>query len=52
MLSVAPASVMLIGLLGMFIIAFGVARMSQLERKIQRRSFTGPSRHTFVGSGV
>ena len=51
MLSVAPASVMLIGLLGMFIIAFAVARMTALERKIQRPSYSEPSR-TFVGSGV
>ena len=51
MLSVAPASVMLIGLLGMFIIAFSVARMTVLERKLQRPSFSEPSR-TFAGSGV
>jgi hypothetical protein len=52
MLSVAPASVMLIGLLGMFIIAFAVARMTVLERKVQRPVFHEPAPRTFVGSGV
>jgi len=52
MLSVAPASVMLIGLLGMFVIAFAVARMSVLERRVQRPSYLEPNRNSFVGSGV
>jgi hypothetical protein len=52
MLSVAPASVMLIGLLGMFVIAFAVARMTVLERKVQRPVFREPARRPFVGSGV
>jgi hypothetical protein len=51
MLSVAPASVMLIGVLGMFIIAFAVARMTVLERKIQRPAYQQPSRE-LAGSGV
>ena len=51
MLSVAPTSVMLIGLLGMFLVAFCVARMTVLERRVQRPSFSEPSR-TFAGSGV
>ena len=51
MLSVAPASVMLIGLLGMFIVAFAVVRMTALERRVQRPSLSEPSR-SFVGSGV
>ena len=51
MLSVAPASVMLIGVLGMFIIAFAVTRMTFLERRVQRPSYSEPSR-TFAGSGV
>ncbi len=52
MLSVAPASVLLIGLLGLLVIAFGVVRMSLLERRMQGPSFTEPTRSTFVGSGV
>lgn len=51
MLSVAPASVMLIGVLGMFVIAFAVARMTILERKIQRPAYQQPSRE-LAGSGV
>ena len=51
MLSVAPATVMLIGLLGMFLVAFSVARMTVLERRVQRPSYSEPNR-TFVGSGV
>lgn len=51
MLSVAPASVVLIGLLGMLIIAFAVTRMTFLERKVQRPSLSAPTR-TFAGSGV
>lgn len=52
MLSVAPASVMLMGVLGMFIIAFAVTRMAMLERKVQRpASHESVSRPT-VGSGV
>jgi hypothetical protein len=52
MLSVAPASVMLLGVLGMFVIAFAVTRMTILERKVQRPAFRKPSPRPFVGSGV
>lgn len=52
MLSVLPASVMLIGLLGMFVITFAVTRMAILERKVHRPAFREPSARPFVGSGV
>ena len=52
MLSVAPVSVMLIGVFAMFVIAFAVARMTILERKVQRPVFREPARREFVGSGV
>jgi hypothetical protein len=51
MLSVAPVSVMLIGIVGMFIIAFAVTRMTILERQVQRGALHQPSR-SFAGSGV
>mgnify|MGYP003301005039 CR=1 FL=1 len=51
MLAAVPASVILIGIFGMFIIAFAVARMTILERKVRRPAFRRPSR-TPVGSGV
>jgi len=51
MLSVAPTSMMLIAVLGMFVVAFAVTRMTFLERKIQRPAFSEPSR-SFAGSGV
>ena len=52
MLSVAPTSVMLIAVFGMFVIMFAVARMTILERKPQRPSYSEPSRRTFAGSGI
>ena len=52
MLSVAPASVMLIGVVGMLIVAFAVARMTFLERKVQRPALHEPSVSPFVRSGV
>jgi hypothetical protein len=52
MLSVAPASVMLIGIFGMFVIAFAVARMTILERRVQRPAFHEPTRREYAGSGV
>lgn len=52
MLSVAPASVMLMGVLGMFIIAFAVTRMTMLERRVQRPAFREPVSLPSVGSGV
>jgi hypothetical protein len=51
MLSVAPASVLLIGLMGMFIVALAVARMTLLERRAQRPSLSEQSR-TLAGTGV
>jgi hypothetical protein len=36
MLSVAPASVMLLGLFGLFVVAFATTRMALIERKIHR----------------
>ena len=52
MLSVAPVSVMLIGIFAMFVIAFAVMRMAMLERKVQRPVFREPARREFAGSGV
>jgi hypothetical protein len=52
MLSVAPVSVMLLGILGMFVIAFSVARIAMLERQVQRPTLREPSTRTFAGSGV
>jgi len=43
---------MLFGVLGMFIIAFAVTRMTFLERKVEGPATVEPSRRTFVGSGV
>jgi hypothetical protein len=51
MLAVAPASVLLIGLFGMFVIAFAVARMTTLERRVQRPASREPAR-SYAGSGV
>ena len=36
MLSVAPASVLVMGLLGMFIVAYSVLRMTLAERRVHR----------------
>jgi hypothetical protein len=36
MLSVAPASVLFMGLLGMFIVAYSVLRMTLAERRVPR----------------
>jgi hypothetical protein len=52
MLSVAPVSVMLLGILGMLVIAFAVARMTMLERQVPRPTLREPSARTYVGSGV
>ncbi len=52
MLTVAPLSVLLIGLLGMLIVAFSVARMTVLERKIHLAGAPEPARRPFVTSGV
>ena len=52
MLAVAPVSVMVFGVLGMFIIAFAVTRMTMLERKVQRPALREHTPRTFAGSGV
>ncbi len=52
MLSVAPMSVMLFGVLGMFVIAFAVAKMTMLERQVRRPALHEPIRRTYAGSGV
>ena len=52
MLSVAPMSVMLLGVLGMFVIAFAVAKMTMLERQVRRPAMHEPIRRTYAGSGV
>lgn len=52
MLSVAPASVMLIAVFGMLIIAFGVTRMAILERQVPRPASREPAPRPLVGSGL
>jgi len=52
MLSVAPVSVMLLGILGMFVIAVAVARIAMLERQLQRPALREPTTRTFAESGV
>ena len=52
MLSIAPVSVMLIGIFAMFVIAFAIMRMAVLERQVQRPVFREPTRREFAGSGV
>jgi len=52
MLSVAPASVMLIGVLGLLVVMFATTRMALLERKVRRFTVTAPSGRRFVRSSV
>lgn len=52
MLSVAPVSVMVIGIFAMFVIAFAVARMTLLESRVQRPAFGQPARRELADSGV
>ena len=52
MFSVAPASVMLIGVLGMFVVMFATTRMALLERKTRRFPVTATSGRRFVKSSV
>lgn len=52
MLTVAPASVILIGIFGMFVIAFAVARITMLERQVQRPVLREPTPRAFADSGV
>ena len=51
MLSIAPASVMLIGIFGMFVVAFAVARITVLERRVQRPAFREPIRREYARTG-
>ena len=52
MFSVAPASVMLLGVLGLFIVMFATTRMTMLERKARRFTLTAPSDLRAVKSTV
>jgi len=52
MFSVAPASVMLIGVLGVFIVMFATARIALLERRAHRFTVTAPSRRRIVKSSA
>ena len=52
MFSVAPASVMLIGMLGLFVVMFATTRMTLLERKSRRFTLTAPSDRRVVKSSV
>jgi hypothetical protein len=49
MLSVVPASVLVMGLLGMFIVAYGVLRMTIAERRAQHTMH--PARRVGPSSG-
>ena len=50
MWSVAPASVMLLAVVGLLIVAFATTRMAFLERKLRRTSVSAPSQRHFVRS--
>ncbi len=52
MFSIAPPSVMLIGVLGLLIVMFATTRMALLERKARRFTVTAPSGRRFVKSSV
>ena len=52
MFSVAPASVMLIGVLGLFVVMFATTRMALLERKSRRFTVTAPTGRRIVKSSV
>jgi hypothetical protein len=52
MWSVAPASVMLLGVLGLFVIAFATTRMAYLERQLRRDRLAEPSAPAPVRSTV
>ena len=52
MWSVAPASVMLLGVLGLLVIAFATTRMAYLERQVRRSRLTEPSAPAPVRSTV
>ena len=50
MWSVAPASVMLLAVVGILIVAFATTRMAFLERRMRRTSLAAPSHRHFVKS--
>ena len=52
MWSVAPASVMLLALVGLFIVAFATTRMAFLERRLRRTTLSAPSHRQFVKSSA
>lgn len=51
MFAVVPLSVLLLGLLGMLVVAFAITRMTVLERRSRRRPASRPARG-FVRSSV
>ena len=52
MWSVAPTSVMLLALVGLFIVAFATTRMAFLEFRLRRTSVATPSHRPFVKSNA
>ena len=52
MWSIAPASVMLLGVLGLLIVAFATTRMAYLEHRMRRSQLTEPSTRVAVRSSV
>lgn len=52
MLAAAPMSVLVLGLLGMLVVAFAVTRMTVLERRTRRPVVTEPASREFVRSSV
>ncbi len=51
-MTVLPASVMLIGLFGLLVVAFATTRMAVLERKVRRSLSLPPVPQRFVRSTV
>lgn len=52
MLAVAPMSVLLLGLLGMLVVAFAVTRMTVLELRTHRHPVSEPASRGFLRSSV
>jgi len=52
MWSIAPASVMLLAVVGILIVAVATTRMAFLERRVRRTSLAAPTRRHFVKSSV
>ena len=50
MWSIAPASVMLLAVVGLLIVAFATTRMAFLERRLRRTSLSVPNHHHVVKS--